>query len=392
MTALLFTALLSLPTAGVLVLAGLLFAEVVVPRRRGVEGLGAPGPIAIVIPAHDEEAGIAATLEDLQPQARPQDRIVVVADNCSDRTAELAEQAGADVLVRENRELRGKGYALQHALDHLKSEPPSTVLFTDADCLHSAGLVQRVAAAAEASGAPAQALYLMGANPDAPPARKVSAFAWLLMNKVRAEGLWALAKTVKLTGAGAAFPWAIAEKLQLGSGEIVEDLGLTLTLAEKGTRVGFVPDALVSSTFPDAEAAATVQRARWEHGSMRMAQATVPGLFAKGFSKPWLFLLGIDVALPPLVLFAVSIVAAGAYSLLPLFFGVTVPFALAFCAGLLFSVAVVIAWWRDGRKVLTPAEISGLPSFLMSKLSVYGKKGRDSTKTWTRTPRDQGDA
>src|SRR5215471_14708654 len=77
------------------------------PRRR----------FAIVVPAHDEEAGIAATVKNLLGIAYPKEMfsVVVVADNCSDRTSALAEEAGARVLVRQDENLRGKGYALLHA-------------------------------------------------------------------------------------------------------------------------------------------------------------------------------------------------------------------------------------------------------------------------------------
>src|SRR5262245_18672164 len=53
---------------------------------------------AIIIPAHDEEGSIVPTLRSIGPQLLPGDRILVVADNCADRTAECAREAGASVV------------------------------------------------------------------------------------------------------------------------------------------------------------------------------------------------------------------------------------------------------------------------------------------------------
>jgi glycosyltransferase involved in cell wall biosynthesis len=52
----------------------------------------------VLIPAHDEEAVLGATLESLRRQTRPPDRVVVVADNCTDGTAQVARAAGAEVV------------------------------------------------------------------------------------------------------------------------------------------------------------------------------------------------------------------------------------------------------------------------------------------------------
>ena len=66
---------------------------------------------AIVVPAHDEQEGIASTVHNLLAIEYPKDlfSVVVVADNCSDETAARAERAGARVLVRQDDKLRGKG-------------------------------------------------------------------------------------------------------------------------------------------------------------------------------------------------------------------------------------------------------------------------------------------
>ena len=86
-------------------------------RKDGAPTAGTSrAPLAVLVPAHDEEEGIAATLAAVLAQLGPHDRLLVVADNCSDATAAVARAAGAEVVERSS-DLRGKGYALAHGID-----------------------------------------------------------------------------------------------------------------------------------------------------------------------------------------------------------------------------------------------------------------------------------
>lgn len=104
------------------------------PQRGAAAGLADETSLAILIPAHNEAGGIGRTLSTILPQLRPGDRLVVVADNCTDSTAEVARSAGASVIERFDTRRRGKGYALDFGLNHLSDCPPSVVIFLDADC------------------------------------------------------------------------------------------------------------------------------------------------------------------------------------------------------------------------------------------------------------------
>ncbi|MEL7486582.1 MAG: glycosyltransferase family 2 protein, partial [Pseudomonadota bacterium] len=243
--------LLTPPAAALALLAAFLALEVVGAfARHRPTPFDRPSPIAVVIPAHDEGAGLRATVEEAKAQLAPGDRLVVIADNCSDDTADAARAAGAEVLERTDPDRRGKGFALQFALDALRAAPPDVVYFIDADCIPEAGAIEKVAAAAHASGRPAQGLTLMTAPEGAPPHRKVAEFAWLMMNRIRMAGLFRWFDVTRLTGTGMALPWRIATDLDLASGEIVEDLALSLALTRAGTPPVFAPDAVIRGTFP----------------------------------------------------------------------------------------------------------------------------------------------
>lgn len=70
----------------------------------------------MLVPAHNEKLSIVRTIESLQNAADDDIDINVITDNCSDNTAELAQQTSANVLERYNLDVRGKGAALQWAM------------------------------------------------------------------------------------------------------------------------------------------------------------------------------------------------------------------------------------------------------------------------------------
>ena len=107
-----------------------------------------PPRVAVLVPAHNESVNVLATIECLKRQLGSADRLLVIADNCNDDTAELARLAGALVIERHNFDLRGKGYALAFGVDHLRADPPEVVLVVCGSRYATAG------AEAAAAGAP----------------------------------------------------------------------------------------------------------------------------------------------------------------------------------------------------------------------------------------------
>ena len=98
--------------------------------------------VAVLVPAHNESSVITATLNSLLPQLREGDRLLVVADNCTDDTAVLVRAAGAEVAERSNEQQRGKGYALDFGI----TDEGKTLLVevSDGYALASFGLKSRL--------------------------------------------------------------------------------------------------------------------------------------------------------------------------------------------------------------------------------------------------------
>ena len=172
MTATLLGAGLALVVVPICLLVGVFMAQVLAQIFRPVNltpqpPITARPRVAVLVPAHNEAEVIDATLRALGPQLRSGDRLLVVADNCSDTTAELARAQDAEVTERHNLSQRGKGFALAHGVDCLRDDPPAVVVIVDADCLLAGGALDALTHCVVTQGRPAQALYLMLSAPGA---------------------------------------------------------------------------------------------------------------------------------------------------------------------------------------------------------------------------------
>lgn len=106
--------------------------KIVMASTRGV--FAGPVTVTVLIPAHNEEVSLPSTIASLLSQSRPPDRVVVVADNCTDSTVALARQAGVDVLESVNNTQKKAG-ALNQALKRLLPHQGDNdvVMVVDAD-------------------------------------------------------------------------------------------------------------------------------------------------------------------------------------------------------------------------------------------------------------------
>lgn len=254
-------------------------------RRRPADPAHARPPVAVLVPAHNEEAVIDATLATIRPQLQPGDRLIVVADNCHDRTAEIARAAGATVLERSDAVRRGKGYALDFGVRALGADPPAVVILMDADCTVHPSTVDLLAREVAATGRPVQAGYEMDVPPGGGVRDQLSAFAFQFKNIVRPLGMARLGLPCLLTGTGMAFPWAVLRDAPLGSANIVEDMQLGLDLTLTGHAPKLCLDARVTGELPSGERAARPQRTRWEHGHVQTLLTQVPRLTAAAFRQ-----------------------------------------------------------------------------------------------------------
>jgi cellulose synthase/poly-beta-1,6-N-acetylglucosamine synthase-like glycosyltransferase len=386
--------------AALLAAAGLLLIPITVLM---IECLAAQWPIrktaatarpnlAVLVPAHNEALGIQPVLTQILADLCPNDRLVVIADNCTDETALVARATGATVIERQDNERRGKGYALDYGLQFLaQTTPPEVVIVVDADCLVQAGTLERIAATAAATGRPVQATYLME-RPAQPQSKDaVSALAFLVKNWVRPQGLDQLGFPGILTGTGMAFPWTVIRSVSLASGNIVEDMQLSMDLAIAGYPTLFCPNTRVIGLLPQQEQAAKSQRTRWEHGHLQTMLTQVPRLVQEALRQKRLDLLviALDLSVPPLSLLVmlwggVMLIAMAA----GLFANIWQPVWLLWIEGIMLLTAILAAWLKFGRSDLPALTLLAVPFYVLWKIPLYIAYAIRPQTKWVRTERD----
>jgi len=351
-----------------------------------------PQSISILIPAHNEASGIAFTLSSITPQLTPRDRLVVVADNCTDETAAIARNLGATVLERENATLRGKGYALDYGLKCMEANPPEVVVIVDADCLVTANTIEQISALAYQTQRPVQATYLIEQPPQPTPKDVISALALLVKNLVRSYGLRRLGLPCLLGGTGMAFPWDVIRKAHLATGNIVEDMQLGLDLAIAGASPIFCLEGKVLSVLPQLEQNAKSQRTRWEHGHLQTLLTQVPRLLKAAIAQKRfdLFALALEVAVPPLSLLVLAWLALTAVAFgLTLMGGSSIPLWVAGSEGVLIGIAIFLAWAAYGRDTVPLMTLLAIPLYVLWKIPVYFAFLVKRQTNWNKTERDQ---
>lgn len=361
------------------------------PRGRKRELQGAEGiSAAIVVPAHDEEAVIASRLSALI-RAAGEIPVLVVADNCSDATAQLAKAAGAEVIERHDPAHRGKGYALAHAARHLQAAAPRVVVVIDADCSIDAASLKALIGRVDVTGRPAQAVNLLYPDRRASPMVQLSTFGFILKNLIRQRGLQRMAGRVHLTGTGMALPFELFVPDGLATDNIVEDLALGLELAEHGHAATLVADATVWSRGSSTEGT-LAQRQRWEGGFLQTSVRTSPRMLYQGFRNANLKILpsALDLLVPPLALLALlnAVFIAIASVLIWVSGAAWWPIGLQSIVLLMAVLAVFAAWWRYGREFVSLGVLAQLPFYILWKLPLYLRLFRTGApKDWLRPGR-----
>jgi GT2 family glycosyltransferase len=348
----------------------------------------------LIVPAHNEEAGIARTVANLSAVDWPTAlrRILVVADNCSDATAERAREAGATVLVRHDPELRGKGYALRYAFEHsLKEGFADAVVVVDADTEVSSNLLHAFALRLEAGAQAVQAHYGV-LNPHASWRTKLMAIGMALFHKVRSLGRERLGVSCGLRGNGMCFTHAIIRQVPHEAFSIVEDLEYGIRLGQAGQRVYYAWEAEVLGEMVSSEKASRSQRRRWEGGRAAMRHRFGPPLLAEGLRKGDKVLvdLAMDLLVPPLswvVLGAGGVLGASvALSLWRGQVALSVYVAAASVLGLVLYV--MRGWWLSGMGVQGLLILARAPVYVAWKLWLMLSRPEEKKGEWVRTTRE----
>jgi len=373
----------------------LLLLTLAAPKRTATRDRSAaaniPVRVAILVPAHNESVHLLPTLRCLQSQLLAGDRLLVIADNCSDDTAAVARAGGAEVLVRQHASLRGKGYALAFGVDMLRDEAPDVLIVVDADCTVSEGGIQALAQRCMQTQCPVQMLDLMVAPQGAGLRTRMLEFAWLVKNQVRPLGSFRLGRACHLMGTGMAMPWTLAVNARLATGHIAEDMKLGVDMAIAGYPTQFLAQAQITSEFPLDAAVARTQKTRWEHGHLQTLSEELPRLLAAFVRSPRAatLVLAMDLLIPPLALYFLCVVLSLPLLALGSHFSAALLPALwiALASATALFAAVTLAWLQHARHLLSLRELLTVPLYAAWKLPVYLAYFLQRKSGWTKTLR-----
>jgi 1,2-diacylglycerol 3-beta-glucosyltransferase len=241
----------------------------------------------ILIPAHNEERLLPGLLQNLSELEYPASHFAVhvIADNCSDRTAAVACQAGVQAHVRTNSGERGKGHALQWLLERLNEGETlhDAVVILDADTVVSPGFLQVMNDRLAAGERVIQGYYAVR-DSDSSWSAGLRYAALTVLHYLRPQGRMVLGGSAGLKGNGMVFAADITRRHPWPA-SVTEDIELHMELLFHGERVTFAPDAVVWAEMPDTLAGSQSQNDRWEQGRIQMARAYVPRLLKGAWAE-----------------------------------------------------------------------------------------------------------
>jgi cellulose synthase/poly-beta-1,6-N-acetylglucosamine synthase-like glycosyltransferase len=348
---------------------------------------------AVLIPAHNEEVILGTLLESLSQLTYPKEcyKVYVIADNCTDKTAELARQfTGVQAYERFNQEKRGKGYALNWMWQQLAESQQVYDAFVvlDADSVVIPTFLQAMDKELQRGAKVLQASNTV-LNVTASPSTGLRWIALSLMNHVRPLGRNGLGCSSTLTGNGMCFSHDILQRYPWQAFGTAEDYQYYLMLVQHGERVSYVPEALVRSQMPVTFKQMRTQDMRWENGGPQQSQwQTAWQLLRTGLRYRCLVRLEAvaELLTPPLSLLVAFCLLTVAASLL-LWSPAAILFALVLCAGVGYYILTPFYLLRPPAAVYKA--FLHAPGFVLWKLWVIlvMRRSRKRTQEWVRTAR-----
>ena len=353
--------------------------------------------MAFIVPAHDEELTIEKTLRSLLGVDYPRDYfdVIVIADNCTDRTAEIARTAGAIVYERRDASLRGKGYALRWCFDRLLSGRPmyEAMVVVDADSVVSSNFLGVMNFYLDGGAKAIQCSDMVEPHPGAWSA-EVTRVSFTLYNYVRPLGRQVIGCSAGLRGNGMCITVDTLRQVPWQAYSLNEDLEYGLILLLHGISVLFAPEATVHATMPRNADNAETQRARWEAGRFPLIRNYAGPLIKAAFKQSSFraFDAFVDLVTPPLINLVAFVTMLLFASLLLQWVGIGETARFAWLWLILLGVGgvhVLVGLYAASADRLMYKALLFLPRYGLWKLIVYLKVLQgERTDKWIRTPRE----
>ena len=278
-----------------------------------------PYRFLILIPAHNEGEGIIPTIDSLKNlDERHESKIVLIADNCDDNTASLAHETGIEVVERNNTSQRGKGYALQWAMEQFDLKDFDAVGIVDADTIVEPNMLETMAGLLAAGASAVQLNYLfvpVGNKPMSHLQHIASLVENFLFYKPRA--LMNMAGLLR--GSGMAIDTDTLIEHPWDSHSITEDVDFSVKLLRAGHTIEFTTTSSVYSYATTDYDQASTQKSRWASGSFALiVDHFFPLIFAglTGKFKLIEFAVSLFLMSRPLLIYIAGFLALSSWILL----------------------------------------------------------------------------
>ena len=254
-------------------------------RRQEDYSLPPGARFAVVVAAHNESKVIGELIRNLYELNYPKELydIYVVADNCSDNTADIAGEKGAYVIERFNKKEKGKGYALEYAFNHIFAmdiQYDAVVVF-DADNLVSPDFL-RIMNCRLQKGEKIIQGYLDTKNAGDTWITKSIYIGYLLTNRFWQLSKYNLGLTCALGGTGMCISVDLLKQYGWGMTSLTEDLEFQTKALLNNVKVNWAHDARVYDEKPLNLIQSWNQRKRWMQGHTNVAGRYIVKLLREG--------------------------------------------------------------------------------------------------------------
>ncbi len=289
-----------------------------------------------IIPAHNEEKVVVNLIESLKKLDYPKDLydIYVIADNCTDKTAEVAKKAGAIVYERFDEAHKTKGHALQWFLAQKIEEdaPYDAFCIFDADNIVDENFL-KVMNKKLCQGEEVVQGYKDIKNPsDSWVSAGYAIFYWT-MHRFYHLARYNIGLSPLMNGTGFMVKFDVIKPQGWNTKTLTEDIEFSLKRIIEGKKLGWARDAIVYDEQPVGFKQSWTQRSRWTVGHMQclkeytkpLAEAVVKNKTVMNFDG-LLYMLGTT---PMLILTVVLVIVN------------TVLFATGAMSGLDFTIQML---------------------------------------------------
>lgn len=302
--------------------------------------------IGILISARNESAVISQLIDSINAQDYPKDALTVfvVADNCTDNTAEISREHGAVVYERFNKEKVGKGYALNHLLRNIENDyadnPFDAYIVLDADNVLEPDYVSEM----NKTFSDGYEIITGYRNSKNYGDNWVSAgyALWFLRESKYLNNSRMLTNTsCAISGTGFLFSRNICNKYNGWNFFLLtEDIEFTVQNVIDGHKIGFCPTAVLYDEQPTSFKQAWKQRLRWSKGFFQVCSKYGTKLAKSIFSRNFTSCMDMMLIVLPSVITIVS------------FFALIITIIVA--VALQINLAPLMSWLLSGALMSYP--------------------------------------